>query len=104
MQVADALSRIPRDHVSDGFISPDVEDPYFPYRTEKVGEINIEGGERFPTRWLCMNMNKLTIYLLEEIQICLPSCSKRSIYTLMQITTATEKKMNFTGNLTENEN
>ncbi|CAC5415604.1 unnamed protein product [Mytilus coruscus] len=49
MQVADALSRIPRQEISDGFISPDIEDPYFPYKEEIVGDINIEGGYKFPS-------------------------------------------------------
>ncbi|CAC5388074.1 unnamed protein product [Mytilus coruscus] len=49
MQVADALSRIPRQDISDGFISPDIEDPYFPYKEEIVGDINIEGGYKFPS-------------------------------------------------------
>ncbi|CAC5404414.1 unnamed protein product [Mytilus coruscus] len=33
----------------DGFISPDIEDPYFPYKEEIVGDINIEGGYKFPS-------------------------------------------------------
>ena len=48
MQVADALSRVPHNNISEGFVSPDMDDPYFPYKTENVGEIPVEGGQHFP--------------------------------------------------------
>ncbi|CAC5414790.1 unnamed protein product [Mytilus coruscus] len=46
MQVADALSRCENPHSLQAE-SPTEEDPYFPYITDKVGEIELPGGQNF---------------------------------------------------------
>ena len=43
MEAPDALFRIPKTGDTEEFSSPDIEDPFFPYKTEIVGEIIVEG-------------------------------------------------------------